>query len=144
MKFLCDNESKIIKATVQKNRMFTYNFNENKTKKKLLKGVEVKTGNTNLRLSGGSYHEVILPLLKSWSLEVGNTLLLNQTEIEIIDHEVGIEGTDKHVDTKVVVLVNSNRLVLHAYNSTQNLMVQGKTHEKFAVNCLVPFIGQKI
>ena len=48
------------------------------------------------------------------------------------------------MDTKVVILVNSNRLVLHTCNSTQNFMVLGKYLEEFAANVLVPFFEQKI
>ena len=155
MKSLSDNQSTPIKAkvrTAQKSRIFEYSLNENKSKKKLLKGakqtsdllVEVKTGNTNIRLNGGSYYELILPLLMSWYNEVGNIVLIRQTEIEIVDHEVGIECAEKHVDIKVVIMVNSNHLVLHTCNSTQNFMVQGKYHEEFAANVLVPFFEQKI
>ena len=44
----------------------------------------------------------------------------------------------------LVVLANGDRLVLHAYNGTQNLMVQGKNYEKFATDCLQPFFIEKI
>ena len=57
----------------------------------------------------GAYFEVVLPLLKQW-------------------HDV----TEKHMDTKLVVFAGNDRLVLHAYNGTQNLMVQGKNHENLA------------
>ena len=51
----------------------------------------------------------------------------------------GIDNSEKHMDTKLVIIVKNNRLVLHAYNGTQNLMVQGKDHENFAVNYLEPY-----
>ena len=129
-------------------RVFGYALNTKKTKKKLLKGamkttdlnIEVKTGNTNLRFSGGAYCQVVLPLLKSWSIAVGKSVYLNQTEIKIMEFEVGSEISNKHVDTKVAVMVGEIRLVLHAYNSSQNLMVQGKNHDTFVVNCLEPFL----
>ena len=87
---------------------------------------------------------MILPLLKTWDIEVGNIIQIFGTDITIIEHELGFENTDKHVDTKIVISVNGNRLVLHAYNSTQNLMVQGKYHENFAINCLKPLLDTKI
>lgn len=41
-------------------------------------------------------------------------------------------------------MANNDRLVLHTYNGTQNVMVQGKNYENFAVNCLKPFFTHKI
>ena len=54
---------------------------------------------------------------------------IDETEVKIIEIDAGIENSEKHVDTKLVVMVNNDRLVLHAYNGTQNLMVQGKNYE---------------
>ena len=48
------------------------------------------------------------------------------------------------MDTKLVIFVNNDRLVLHAYNATQNLMIQGKNHENFAVKYLEPMFLEKI
>ena len=96
------------------------------------------------RLLNTTDHEVLLPLLKSWYVEVENVIRINDTDITIIEHEVGIESNEKHVDTKIVISVNDSRLVLHAYNSTQNLMVQGRNHQNFAVSCLEPFFKMKI
>ena len=106
--------------------------------------IEMKTGNTNLRFRGGAYCEVVLPLLYSWYVAVGNTVKVNDTEISIIEHEIGSEITNKHVDTKITVMIGDIRLVLHAYNSSQNLMVQGKNHNKFVDNCLGSFFFNKI
>ena len=39
----------------------------------------------------------------------------------------GTENSDLHIDTKFILMANEDRIVLHAYNGTQNLMVQGKT-----------------
>ena len=110
-------------------RVFAYTLNEKRAKRNLLKGaekennleVEVKSGNTNLRFSVGSYHEVLLPLLRSWSEELDNIHYVCDNEIKIIEFEAGSEKTDKHMDTKLVIMFNNDRLTLHAYNSTQNL-----------------------
>ena len=55
------------------NRVFGYALNKKWSNKKVKRGaekaddlfVEYKTGYTNMRFSGGSFHEVVLPLL--WS-----------------------------------------------------------------------------
>ena len=133
-------------------KVFEYIMNEKRAKRNLLKGaekqtnleVEVKSGNTNLRFSVGSYHEVLLPLLKSWREELNNTHHFIENEMKIIEFEERSEKTDKHMDTKLVVMFNNDRLTLHAYNSTQNLMVQGSNHENFAVGVLEPFMRERI
>ena len=55
-----------------------------------------------------------------------------------------MDESKNHVDTKLAIIVNSDRIVLHAYNSKQKLMVQGKGYEHFAINCLEPLFKQKI
>ena len=106
--------------------------------------VEVKPGCVNLRFCNGSFFEIVLPLIKCWSKKVGEFMQINGTDIHILEVDAGLEKTDSHVDTKLVVIANGDRLVLHAYNGTQNLMVQGKNYEKFAINCLQPFFVQRI
>jgi hypothetical protein len=65
-------------------------------------------------------------------------------DIKIVESDVGVDNLDKHMDTKIVVFVNDERIVLHAYNSTQNLMVKGKNFVNFAVKCLQPYFTKKI
>ena len=64
--------------------------------------------------------------------------------MKIIEVTKGVEDSEKHVDTKLAVLVNTNRLVIHAYNSTQNVMIQGKYHKDFALSCLEPYFAKMI
>ena len=134
------------------NRIFDYALNNKRAKSKLLKGamrekhlvVEKKTGCVNLIFSDGSYFQTVLPLLSSWHRKLNEKLLINETEVEVIEIDSGVDNTEKHIDTKLVILANNSRLVLHAYNSTQKLMVQGQNYEKFALNCLEPFFKEKI
>ena len=56
----------------------------------------------------------------------------------------GTENSDLHIDTKFILMANEDRIVLHAYNGTQNLMVQGKNYENFALNVLEPFFMKRI
>jgi len=41
-------------------------------------------------------------------------------------------------------MFNGNRLTPHSYKTTQNLMVQGKTHEKFVTDILEPYFRKMI
>ena len=156
----CDNQFEDLEIHMMSNhvtnrrngRAFSYNLNEKRAKGKLLKGamrldhlnVEVKSGCVNLRFSDGSYFEVVLPVLREWHGNVGKSLKLNDIDIKIDEADPGIDKSDRHIDTKLEVFANNERLVLHAYNGTQNLMVQGKNYESFALNYLEPYFTQKI
>ena len=128
-------------------RVFGYVLNDKRAKAKLLKGakrgkhlvVESKDGCVNLIFSDGSYFKTVLPLLKSWHKKLNENIFINETEVQVIEVDSGIDSSKKHVDTKLVLLADQSRLVLHAYNSTQKLMVQGQNYEKFALNILEPF-----
>ena len=136
-----------------KGRGFDYVLNSKRAKVKLLKGakrsqpleVVVKEGScVNLLFSDGSYCKIVLPLLKIWHQQVNQTILINENEVKIEQSDLGFEDSRKHVDTKLVIIANDCRLVLHAYNTTQKLMIQGKNYEDFALKCLVPFFTKMI
>ena len=133
-------------------RTFKYELNERRAKSKLLKGakrtnhldIEIKTGCVNMRFSDGSYHDVLLPVLREWQGLSNKPFMLEDIEVKVDEVESGIENSEKIMDTKLIVFANNDRLVLHAYNGTQNLMVQGKNFENFAVKYLKPLFNQKI
>ena len=154
MKQITNEASNISEYTEELNnkdcRVFDYALNNKRVKSKLLKGakrgkhlvVESKIGCVNLIFSDGSYHQTLLPLLRSW--QQNEKFFINGTEVEIVEIDYGKDNNEKHVDTKLVILADSSRLVLHAYNSRQKLMVQGQNYETFALNCLEPFFKEKI
>ena len=156
MKQLCNSKMSLVQVNTDNKeidrRVFNYSLNKKKTKSKLLKGakrsnnleIEIKDGCVNLRFCDGSYFEIVLPLIKLWSKKVDETIKIDDTEVHVAEVDAGLEKSDNHVDTKMIIITNGDRIVLHAYNSTQNLMVQGKNYENFAVNCLQPFFVQKI
>ena len=98
----------------------------------------------NLRFNNGSYYEVILPCLREWNQKVDQVIKIDETEAKVIEVGAGKESTGKHIDTKLVVMNGNDRLVLHAYNGTQNLMIQGKNYEHFALDVLAPYFSSKI
>ena len=109
-------------------------MNEKRAKSKLLKGakktnhldVEMKTGCENMRFSDRSYFKVLLPFLKDWHNKVKKPFKFDDLEILVDESDAGMDNANRHMDTKMVVFANTERIVLHAYNGTQNLMVQGK------------------
>ena len=133
-------------------RKFKFTLNEKKAKAKLLKGairgnhleVETKSTCVNMRFSNGAYHELVLPLLRQWNNQVGRTVEVLGCEFKIVESNSGTDISENHIDTKLALLFNGNRIVMHLYNGTQNLMVQGKFFEDFALKHLYPFFTKKI
>ena len=152
MKQIMNNQTQIFNDDNKDGRFFDYVMNSKRAKIKLLKGaqrpksleVEVKDGCAILLFSDGSYYKIVLPLLRIWHQNVNQTISINDNEVRIDKIDQGFEDSQKHMDTKLVIVVNNCRLVLHAYNSSQKLMIQGKHSENFAVNCLIPFFTKKI
>ena len=156
MKQLRGSQSSIINISddggKKSDRVFPYALNIKKAKAKLLKGakrsknleIERKRGCTNMRIDDGSFFEVVIPLLNLWKEKLNEEIIIDQSVIEIIEVEEGMEVSSKSVDCKVVVLFNSDRITLHSYKTTQNLMVQGKTHEEFVCDILEPYFRKMI
>ena len=115
-------------------RSFGYALNKKRAKAKLLKGakrdknleVEVKTGCVNLRFSDGSFFEVVMPIVNEWQENLDTIIDINGHEIKVIEADKGLDASEKCVDTKLTVMYNEEGFVIHCYNTTQNLMIQGK------------------
>ena len=69
------------------------------------------------------------PHLKEWHDNPQSFVKNNEYEIQIVEIEKGFDKAKKHVDTKLVMISSEQRYVLHVYNTTQNLMVQGRNSE---------------
>ena len=64
-----------------------------------------------MRFSNGSYFQLVLPLLRDWYQNLKSKIQLDGTEVEILELEAGIENQGQHMDTKLVVKANNDRLV---------------------------------
>ena len=136
----------------QTRRTFNYEINEQKAKKKLLKGakkssnleIEIKSTCVNIRFSDGAYQKVAMPLLKEWNKKIKKPFQMMETDIEIVEYDTGVELSGRSMDAKLVIIVNGDRIVLHAYNGTQNIMLQGKNFVNFAENILHPYFEELV
>ena len=141
-----DTVSNIEKST----HVFDYELNSEKTKKKVLDGArrvpyrrEDKKGCTNLIFSDGAFNEVVLKSL----IELKNGpkfFVIGTEEVERISIDPRKELSGKHVDTKLEFKFNSEKIVIHVYNSTQKLLIQGRKHCWFVENYLEPFFKIRI
>ena len=85
---------------------------------------EEKSGCINLIFSDGAYKEVVLKSLVE--LRNGSRFfMIGKEEVECVTFNPRKELSGKHVDTKIEFNVSGEKLVIHAYNSTQKLTIQG-------------------
>ena len=107
MKQLRGSQSSIINISddggKKSGRVFPYALNIKKAKAKLLKGakrsknieIERKRGCTNMRFDDGSFFEVVIPLLNLWKEKLNEEIIIDQSVIEIIEVEEGMEVSSK-------------------------------------------------
>ena len=130
-----------------RSRTFAYEMNENKAKTKLLKGarraehldIELKSTCANLRFDDGAFQEIALPLIKQFHNQINTMFRFMGHDIRVTESDAGVDNLDKHIDTKLVLFVNEERIVVHVYNTTQNVFVKGKSFANLVANCLQPY-----
>ena len=132
-------------------RNFSFKLTDATAKKNLLTGArripfdkEPKQKSVKLMFSAGAYIEVVMPTLLNWKNCVGNCINFGGISINIFEVKAGYELNSKHFDTKIVFLFDKNRVVIHSYNSTQNMKVEGKGYLEFIQRYLEPYFLQRI
>ena len=134
-------------------RKFNYQLTDKTAKANLLKAatrncfeIEAKQKSSNLRFSAGSYLYVVMPMVKIWQTkyEKNETFQEGSLSVKVEEIENGLEMNARHLDTKIVFSVNNKKVVLHCYNSTQNLMVNGKMYVEFIDQYLQPLFVKEI
>ena len=144
-KMLKLNESGV---NVNDDRTFNFELTDKKAKSNLLKSanrpqfeIEIKQQSLNLKFSAGAYLLVAQPLIKEFeSYFLKKTPFTeNGMETKVQEFRAGKDLNDKHFDTKLVFLVNTKKVTMHCYNSTQNIMVNGSIYMEFVERLLEPF-----
>ena len=127
-------------------RVFNYKRKDQTAKKNLLAVVkrvmfemEHKQKSTKIKFSAGAYLEAVLPTVRGWSDLNGKSFHFNGNIIQVSEFQAGYEENNKHFDSKIVFLTNGNRIVVHSYNSTQNMKVEGKGYLNFIEIFLEPY-----
>ena len=134
-------------VAVNDERKFNFKLTDKKAKSNLIKSasrahleIETKQLCKNMRFSAGAYIFVAKQMVKECEtkFKTKSSIFHENMEIKIAEFKDGKELDDKHFDTKIVYLVNNNKVVLHCYNSTQNLKVEGSIYLDFIRNFLEP------
>ena len=93
----------------------------------------------------GSWNYVVLPTVRYWSEVKGKkTCDLGENTVTIADVKTGKDITGKHIDTQIVLFLNRDKVVLHCYNTTQLILVNGHGYAKLLELFLKPFFESKI
>ena len=113
---------------------FNYKLNKERARKKLYEGAnreafkrEDKKECINLIFNDGAFKEVILNSI----IEIRNGpkhFIVGKENVERISIDRRDELTGRHVDTKIEFRVNGEKVLIHVYNSTQKLTIQGKRY----------------
>ena len=129
---------------------FQYNLNKVKTKKLLIEGARRetyirgdKTDCIILLFNDGAYNEVVLKAL----VELQNGpkhFIVGKEQVERISIDQRKELSGLHVDTKIEFQVKGGKILMHAYNTKQKLMIQGKKYKWLVENYLEPFLKVRI
>ena len=127
-------------SEVGSGRKFNFKLTDKRAKSNLLKSasrdhfeLDPKQKSTNLKFSAGSFIMVAKPMIKECEARFRSksNFVKDDMVISVAEFRDGIELNDKHFDTKVVFSVNKKKVVLHCYNSTQNLKVDGSIYKYF-------------
>ena len=72
------------------------------------------------------------------------TITIGSSVIRIADVKSGKDIGGKHIDTQIVFFVNRDKVVLHFYNTTQLILINGHGYDRFIETFLKPFFETKI
>ena len=134
-------------------RRLNFKLTEKTAKSNLIKAanrnyfeIELKQKSTNLRFSAGAYLHTVMPVIENWKSKnmSKETFREGSMNIKVDEYADGLEMNAKHLDTKIVFNVNAEKVVVHCYNSTQNLMVNGKMYQEFINQYLQPLFVKEI
>ena len=106
--------------------------------------IERKQRCCNLKFSAGAFLHAVKPSLEIWNQIHKNedTHVENDLSISVVDLLIGEDQNGKQMDSKVTFLVNKSKVVVHVYNSTCNVKVEGSIYHTFIQKYLEPLFSQ--
>ena len=152
-KMLKMNGSNTVSKVGESGRDFEFNLTEKTAKSNLLKAanrkifeIERKQKCTILYFSAGSYLFTVMPFLRHCEekLQREINIMENNVIIQVCEYQDGKDMAARHIDSKIVLNVNKEKIVLHSYNSTQKVMVSGSKYLEFTENFLKPLFMREV
>ena len=143
-----------VRSSIYHNDSVTFNYELNKksAKGKLVKGSkripfehEKNSASCNLIFSVGAWLTAVLPAVRYWEEIKGKkTCKVDDKVIKVIGIKSGKDTNGMCVTSQVVFYSNSDKVVLHLYNTTQRILVNGHGYENFVEIFLKPFFLSKV
>ena len=91
------------------------------------------------------WHHVVLPAVRYFDEVKGEqTCKIGDYCIKIGGVKLGKESSGKHVNTQIVFFADRDKIVLHLYNTTQLILINGLGYKKFINLFFKPFFESKI
>ena len=139
--------------SVNYERNFNFKLTDKKAKSNLVKSangrqfeVETKQMSKLFKFSPGAYLQVAKQLAKKCELNFKNntTIIENGFEIMVNEYREGQELNNKNIDIKIELSVNKQKVVMHCYNTTQNIMINGIGYLNFSDHFLEPLFREQV
>ena len=130
---------------------FGYEVSDKKAKSSLIKSanreafeIQERQKCVMMDLSTGAYHELVIPNVEEWKKGEKSKIIIQDLSIEIVEVCPGYDEAEKHVQSIVRFVVNSNKVTVTCYNTTQRIKVEGKGYLEFVEKFLKPFFINKL
>ena len=106
---------------------------------------EKNSTSCNLVFSVGAWLTTVLPAFRYWEQIKGEkTCRIRDKEIRVTGTKSGKDSNGMCVVSQVIFYSNRDKIVLHLYNTTQRVLVNGHGYEEFVVSFLKPFFEAKV
>ena len=130
---------------------FGYELSDKKAKANFLKGanrealdIQERQKCVMIDLSTGAYLELIIPAVNEWGKVEGIENTIDYLNIVVEEVNPGYDENFKHVQSIVRFVVNSNRVTVTCYNTTQRVKVEGKGYIEFVKKFFKPYLMKKL
>ena len=134
-------------------RKFNFKLTDKKAVKNIIKSaqrphfeIEAKQTCYNLRFSSGAYIIVAKKFIEQCGVRFreASVFVYENLEVKVEEFRNGHDQNNLHFDTKVVFNVNGKKVVMHCYNSTQNLKIDGAARSILISTFLEPLFHATI
>ena len=143
-----------VKNSVYHNDSVTddYELNDKSAKSKLVKGskripfeVEKNSSSCTMIFSVGAWLVAVLPAIRYWNEIKGDkTCKVGDKVIKVSGIKSGKDVNGMCVVSQVVFYIDRDKVVLHLYNTTQRILINGHGYENFIEIFVKPFFETKV
>ena len=105
---------------------------------------EENSSSINMNFNWGSWSYVAIPVVNYWNSIKGTIIEIAENSINVTDVKTGKDATGKIMDSQSTFYLNNEKVVLHCYHTTQQILVNGLVYKKIVDLFLKPFLENKV